>query len=161
MLGLSLWLNFVLPAAHSMFLYWPAILIGLTVLILFFPAPIIYHRSRQWWVYSNVRVRVTSNITSLNTAAVSSIACGTISCRIQRFLSWRYVLLANICHGSKNFRSRQSQRWAESLRTDRTSSSSSASMPRTGATQGNATRPTHDSSASSQPCLVFGVHSSV
>ena len=37
-----------------MFLYWPVVLIGLTVLILFMPAPILYHRSREWWAYSNV-----------------------------------------------------------------------------------------------------------
>ena len=37
-----------------MFLYWPIILIGLSVIILFFPGPILYHRSRSWWAYSNV-----------------------------------------------------------------------------------------------------------
>ena len=37
-----------------MFLYWPVVLVGLTALILFMPAPILYHRSREWWAYSNV-----------------------------------------------------------------------------------------------------------
>ena len=37
-----------------MFLYWPVVLVGLTALILFMPAPILYHQSREWWAYSNV-----------------------------------------------------------------------------------------------------------
>lgn len=37
-----------------MFLFWPVVLIGVTVLILFMPAPVLYHRSREWWAYSNV-----------------------------------------------------------------------------------------------------------
>ncbi len=52
-----------------MFLYWPAILIGLTVLILFFPAPILYHRSREWWAYSNVRIQATSEYCITNVAS--------------------------------------------------------------------------------------------
>ena len=37
-----------------MFLYWPVVLIGVTFLLIFFPAPILFHRSRMWWLYSNV-----------------------------------------------------------------------------------------------------------
>ncbi|KAI9878541.1 MAG: hypothetical protein M1830_000595 [Pleopsidium flavum] len=54
--GLCLWLNFRQSRSDTMFLYWPVVLIGLTVLILFFPAPILYHRSRRWWAYSNWRL---------------------------------------------------------------------------------------------------------
>ncbi|KAK4691306.1 xenotropic and polytropic retrovirus receptor 1, partial [Lecanoromycetidae sp. Uapishka_2] len=46
MLGLFMWLNFQQSGADAMFLYWPVLLVGITVLILFFPAPILYHRSR-------------------------------------------------------------------------------------------------------------------
>lgn len=49
-----MWLNFQQSNADVMFLYWPVLLIGLTVVILFIPAPILYHRSREWWAYSNV-----------------------------------------------------------------------------------------------------------
>ncbi|MCJ1475774.1 hypothetical protein MMC13_004438 [Lambiella insularis] len=54
--GLFLWLNFQQSGANSFFLYWFILLIGLTVIVLFLPAPILYHRSRQWWAYSNFRL---------------------------------------------------------------------------------------------------------
>lgn len=56
LLGICLWLNFQQSGTDAMFLYWPVILIGLTILILFMPAPILYHRSREWWAYSNFRL---------------------------------------------------------------------------------------------------------
>ena len=59
LLGLCIWLNFQQDGADTMFLYWPVILIGLSVLILFFPGPILYHKSRGWWAYSNVSNLVT------------------------------------------------------------------------------------------------------
>lgn len=37
-----------------MFLYWPVVLVGVSIIIMFFPGPILYHRSREWWAYSNV-----------------------------------------------------------------------------------------------------------
>ena len=52
--GLCIWLNFYLTTFSSMFLYWPVVLVGLTMIILFFPGPILYHRSREWLAYSNV-----------------------------------------------------------------------------------------------------------
>lgn len=54
LLGLCMWLNFQQAGTDPMFLYWPVLLVGLTICILFFPAPILYHRSREWWAYSNV-----------------------------------------------------------------------------------------------------------
>ncbi|KAL8966408.1 MAG: hypothetical protein Q9183_003385, partial [Haloplaca sp. 2 TL-2023] len=56
LLGLTLWLNFQSSAYHFMFLYWPAILAAVSALILFFPAPMLYHRSRKWWAFSNFRL---------------------------------------------------------------------------------------------------------
>lgn len=52
MLGLFMWLNFL--AINSMYVYWPVVLVGLTMIILFLPARVLYHRSRKWWAYSNV-----------------------------------------------------------------------------------------------------------
>ncbi|KAI9830356.1 MAG: hypothetical protein M1819_005737 [Sarea resinae] len=56
LLGLFLFLNFQAFVSDAMFLYCPVILIGLTVLIIFFPAPILYHRSRSWFLYSHWRL---------------------------------------------------------------------------------------------------------
>ena len=52
--GLFLWLNF--RQVDAAFIWWPLVLIGLTLVILFFPAPILYHRTRRWWAYSNWRL---------------------------------------------------------------------------------------------------------
>ncbi|TPX24037.1 hypothetical protein DIZ76_013380 [Coccidioides immitis] len=54
LLGLVIWLNF--GWVNEMYIYWPIVLIGLTIIILFIPAPILYHRSRKWWAYSNWRL---------------------------------------------------------------------------------------------------------
>lgn len=68
--GLFIWLNFQQPGAHPFFLYWFVLLIGLTVMILFLPAPILYHRSREWWAYSNVGWRKCQSPHCTNTIAV-------------------------------------------------------------------------------------------
>jgi hypothetical protein len=52
--GLFLWLNFSGVGPRSMYLYYPVILIFISVLIIFFPAPILRHKSRQWFLYSHV-----------------------------------------------------------------------------------------------------------
>ncbi|KAL3452174.1 EXS-domain-containing protein [Aspergillus insuetus] len=49
-----MWLNFL--SVNDMYVYWPVVLIGLTVIVLFLPARILYHRSRKWWAYSNWRL---------------------------------------------------------------------------------------------------------
>ncbi|KAE8419260.1 EXS family-domain-containing protein [Aspergillus pseudocaelatus] len=54
LLGLFMWLNFL--SVNAMYIYWPVVLIGITVIILFLPARILYHRSRKWWAYSNWRL---------------------------------------------------------------------------------------------------------
>ncbi|KAL8656396.1 MAG: hypothetical protein Q9226_002674 [Calogaya cf. arnoldii] len=56
LLGMTLWLNFQQSSYSAMFLYWPVFLVGISALILFFPAPILYHKSRAWWAYSNFRL---------------------------------------------------------------------------------------------------------
>lgn len=54
--GLVLWLNFRHGGEDAMYLYWPVVLIGLTLIIMFFPLRVFYHRSREWWAYSNWRL---------------------------------------------------------------------------------------------------------
>ncbi|KAL2820476.1 SPX domain-containing protein [Aspergillus cavernicola] len=53
-LGLIMWLNFL--SINDMFVYWPVVLILLTLIVLFLPARILYHNSRKWWAYSNWRL---------------------------------------------------------------------------------------------------------
>lgn len=47
-----MWLNF--SWVNVMYLYWPVLLIFITLVVLFLPAKVLYHRSRKWWAYSNV-----------------------------------------------------------------------------------------------------------
>ncbi|EFR00998.1 SPX/EXS domain-containing protein [Nannizzia gypsea CBS 118893] len=54
LLGLCMWLNF--RWINSFYIYWPVVLIGLTVVTLFLPARILYYRSRLWWAYSHWRL---------------------------------------------------------------------------------------------------------
>ena len=54
LLGLFMWINFTQHAAHELFIYFPVLLIGISALIMFFPAPILYHKTRIWFLYSNV-----------------------------------------------------------------------------------------------------------
>lgn len=54
LLGLFVWLNFSRYGAPAMYIYYPVILIGVTVVLIFLPAPYIFHRSRRWFVYSHV-----------------------------------------------------------------------------------------------------------
>lgn len=48
-----MWLNFL--SVNAMYVYWPVVLVVVTVVVLFLPARVLYHRSRKWWAYSNVR----------------------------------------------------------------------------------------------------------
>ncbi|KAH7330492.1 SPX domain-containing protein [Rhexocercosporidium sp. MPI-PUGE-AT-0058] len=52
--GLFVWLNFSRYGAPEMYIYYPVILIFVTVVLIFFPGPYIFHRSRRWFVYSHV-----------------------------------------------------------------------------------------------------------
>lgn len=54
LLGLFVWVNFSRYGASEMYIYYPVILIFVTLVIIFFPGPYIFHRSRRWFVYSHV-----------------------------------------------------------------------------------------------------------
>jgi xenotropic and polytropic retrovirus receptor 1 len=54
--GLFIWLNFRQGGEDAMFLYWPVILIAVTLIVMCIPLRILYHRSRRWWGYSNWRL---------------------------------------------------------------------------------------------------------
>ncbi|RAK81016.1 SPX and EXS domain-containing protein [Aspergillus fijiensis CBS 313.89] len=53
-LGLFMWLNFMM--INDAYIYWPVVLIGVTVIVLFLPVRTLYHHSRKWWAYSNWRL---------------------------------------------------------------------------------------------------------
>lgn len=52
--GLFMWLNFARYGAAVMYLYYPVILVFISIVVIFLPAPILFHRSRKWFVYSHV-----------------------------------------------------------------------------------------------------------
>lgn len=54
LLGLFMWLNFSRYGSPAMYLYYPVILMFVSVVVLFLPAPILFHKSRQWFLYSHV-----------------------------------------------------------------------------------------------------------
>lgn len=54
--GLCIWLNFRRGGEDAMYLYWPVVLLGVTLLIMCIPLRVLYHRSRMWWGYSNWRL---------------------------------------------------------------------------------------------------------
>ncbi|KAL9594994.1 MAG: hypothetical protein Q9219_006722 [cf. Caloplaca sp. 3 TL-2023] len=56
LLGLVIWLNFHQKATDPMFLFWPVVLVVISAFVLFSPFPILYHKSREWWAYSNYRL---------------------------------------------------------------------------------------------------------
>lgn len=57
LLGIFLWLNFsMLGDWEDMYLFYPVLLIGISLMILFFPAPILHHRARKWFLYSHYRL---------------------------------------------------------------------------------------------------------
>ncbi|RYC65373.1 hypothetical protein CHU98_g845 [Xylaria longipes] len=54
--GVFIWLNFTRYGHDELWLYYPVILIFISLLIILFPAPILFHRSRQWLAYSHFRL---------------------------------------------------------------------------------------------------------
>ncbi|KAM7221120.1 EXS family domain containing protein [Rhypophila decipiens] len=55
--GICIWLNFTRYGDwEEMYTYYPVVLIGLSLIILFFPAPIFYHKARRWFLYSHYRL---------------------------------------------------------------------------------------------------------
>ncbi|KAF9874983.1 signal transduction protein [Colletotrichum karsti] len=54
--GLFIWLNFSEYGTEEMYEYYPVALIFVSVLIIFFPAPLLKHRSRKWFAYAHWRL---------------------------------------------------------------------------------------------------------
>ena len=56
LLGFTIWCNFSSFGGGKMFIYWPVLLLGLSLALLFCPPPLFYSRSRGWFLYSNWRL---------------------------------------------------------------------------------------------------------
>ncbi|KAI5461447.1 EXS family-domain-containing protein [Mariannaea sp. PMI_226] len=54
--GLFMWLNFSRYGAEDMYIYYPVVLIFVSIVIVFFPAPVLFYKSRKWFVYSHWRL---------------------------------------------------------------------------------------------------------
>ncbi|EAQ90543.1 hypothetical protein CHGG_02478 [Chaetomium globosum CBS 148.51] len=55
--GVFIWLNFSrLGDWEGLYLYYPVVLIGISLVIIFFPAPILHHKARRWFLYSHYRL---------------------------------------------------------------------------------------------------------
>ena len=140
-MGLFMWLNF--SWYNHMYIYWPVVLIGLTTIIIFLPARVLYHRSRKWFAFSNVSPY---NIISLS-SSVSNRFSGA-SCLLESTPSSFVISSSATCTALRHMP------WG-------TLSSSSVYMPRTGTTLPSATPPTLDSWASSNAFPLSGELSSV
>jgi xenotropic and polytropic retrovirus receptor 1 len=84
LLGIFVWLNFSRYGSPSMYLYYPVALVFLTVLIIFFPAPVLGHRSRQWFIYSHV-IHLGPHVWKSHDAdeiAVAAAPCWSLPCRV-------------------------------------------------------------------------------
>ncbi|GAO16878.1 hypothetical protein UVI_02011980 [Ustilaginoidea virens] len=53
LLGLFMWMNFSRLGADRLYLLYPVFLICATVVLIFLPAPVLWHKSRKWFVYAH------------------------------------------------------------------------------------------------------------
>ena len=84
-----MWLNFRQPGSDAMFLSWPVVLIGVSIIIMFFPGPIFYYRSREWWAYSNVStLALIKQSPRLKRSKVPSFTGRSLPGRVSRLFSW-------------------------------------------------------------------------
>jgi hypothetical protein len=56
LLGVFIWLNFTRYGSPEMYLFYPVILIFVTIVLVLLPAPILCHQSRKWFAYSHWRL---------------------------------------------------------------------------------------------------------
>ncbi|KAI6248784.1 hypothetical protein HI914_02543 [Erysiphe necator] len=55
-LGICMWINFSKIGGQQLFIYYPMILITITAVLIAMPLPILFHRGRMWFLYSNWRL---------------------------------------------------------------------------------------------------------
>ena len=72
--GVVVWLNFTQYTSSEMYLYYPVVLIVLSLVIILFPAPVLWHKSRRWFAYSHVSLK-----------KKNAIECTLTDCSIDSF----------------------------------------------------------------------------
>jgi hypothetical protein len=98
LMGLCMWLNFSDIFKDVLYLWYPVILIGLTLILIFLPLPLFRWRSRRWFVIAHVRLPgLKCNVRCANSNLGASPLRWHLRSRVQRLLSRRHVLLACIC----------------------------------------------------------------
>jgi len=102
MLGLFMQINFHQVGGDGLYLYYPVILIGISVALLFNPLRIMYFRTRMWLLYSLVSLLINSCETTANASPVAPVARWYIPCRMARLLLGRYVLFFDLQHERKS-----------------------------------------------------------
>lgn len=83
--GVFFWLNFTRYGQDKLWLYYPVILIFITLFIIFLPARVLWHRSRQWLAYSHVSSGISTHLTLhtlTNNGVVSTFLRWPVSCRV-------------------------------------------------------------------------------
>jgi hypothetical protein len=94
-----MYLNFSQVGGYHMYLYFPVVLIGVSVALLFNPLKMFYFRTRMWLLYSLVSRTVMIRPAATNHLLVAPIACRCLPCRVAGLLPRRHVLLLDIHHG--------------------------------------------------------------
>ena len=100
--GICVWTNFSRYGPEAMYLWYPVILIGITVVIILLPFPVIAHRARKWLAYSHVRPHLDLEAALANRDTVAPPVGGHISRRVPRFLPRRHLLLTHIRHSRES-----------------------------------------------------------
>jgi hypothetical protein len=85
-LGLFMYLNFHQIAGEPMFVYYPVILIGISVGLLFNPIKMCYFQTRMWLLYSLVSQIQTTTSSYTNPESVAPVTRRHISRRMARLL---------------------------------------------------------------------------
>lgn len=137
--GMFMWLNFTRYGSPEMYLYYPVILVFITLVLVLIPAPILGHQSRKWFAYSHWRLF----FAGLYPVEFRDFFLGDMYCSLTYAVCVSALLLVsgrptNLSHRMLSF--------------------SSAYTLTTGIIQTSATPTIQDCSASFLPCLLSGAH---
>jgi hypothetical protein len=94
-------INFHQVGGGHLYLYYPVILIGISVALLFNPLRIFYFRTRMWLLYSLVSTVDSTHNSLTDSLLVALITRWCIPCRVARLLLGRHVLFFNLQHERK------------------------------------------------------------
>jgi hypothetical protein len=98
--GVFIWLNFSrLGNWEEVYLYYPVVLICLSLLVIFLPAPFLHHKARRWFLYSHVRTAQSKALVVpawLTISTVSVTPVGLVPSRVSGLFSGRYLVLVDI-----------------------------------------------------------------